>query len=133
LIDVIYETLKGEYPTLPPPDKITINQTDDTAYVQNAHTTQQYIPTQSPTIRNLYTLGTHNGNAEYDFTSLESTVTNAQALVRQLEPSIYIPNWQLITMRKILIWMIIIGIILGIILLYISIYCLSPHSILCFG
>jgi hypothetical protein len=45
-----------------------------------------YLPMESKNIKNLYNVGTHNGASEYQFTSLESAVTNAVSLAHRLLP-----------------------------------------------
>lgn len=56
----------------------------NTAYVAAANT-QAWGPQTE--INNVYSVGTHNGNSSYSFTSMESAVTNALHLTNQLEPN----------------------------------------------
>ena len=55
----------------------------DTAFVL---TPAGYGPTKSHVYNNLYTVGTHNGNSRFSFTSMESAVTNALHMVHKLVP-----------------------------------------------
>lgn len=56
----------------------------DTAFISSNKYTP--LPFKSPIISNLYNLGTHNGNSLYKFTSLESAVSNAVILAKELQP-----------------------------------------------
>ena len=49
---------------------------------------EKYIKFNSEHIENLYNLGTHNGKSYYKFTSLESAVSNAVVLSKELYPSL---------------------------------------------
>ena len=55
----------------------------DTAFISS----NKFIPLpfKSPIIPNLYNLGTHNGKSLYKFTSLESAVSNAVVLAKELQ------------------------------------------------
>ena len=54
----------------------------DNAFILSSKYTP--LPFKSNTIHNLYNLGTHNGKSLYHFTSLESAVSNAVVLAKQL-------------------------------------------------
>lgn len=56
----------------------------DTAFISVPNV--GYLPHNSKTVENLYNIGTHNGASEYQFTSLESAVTNAVSLAHELLP-----------------------------------------------
>ena len=83
--DEISEHVQKQLPFLPKPDKIifspgVIRSGDkwinlDTAYVVT--TENRYLKETSDTISNLYSVGIHNGNSNYYFTSIESAVQNA--------------------------------------------------------
>ena len=55
----------------------------DTAFI--ASNKYKPLPFKSPTVHNLYTLGTHNGKSLYKFTSLEAAVSNAVVLSNELQ------------------------------------------------
>jgi hypothetical protein len=57
----------------------------DTAFISTSG--QPFMPFQSPSIRNLYTVGTHTGKQTYSFTSMESAVSNSVALAHIFHPS----------------------------------------------
>lgn len=59
----------------------------DTAFIASAGF--PYTKPQSKNFPNFYTLGTHNGNHLYKFTSLESAVSNGISLATQLYPELY--------------------------------------------
>jgi hypothetical protein len=94
--DELIFQLREIFPTLPVPEKMILSPqvykdtkinkwvNYDTAYVltnENSH-----IPYESQIFTNLYNCGTHNGNSNYYFTSMESAVSNAKMLVNKLEP-----------------------------------------------
>jgi hypothetical protein len=60
----------------------------DTAYVATNDNT--VISNKSKLIKNLYNCGTHNGKSNYNFTSMESAVSNAIYLVNKLQPKLKI-------------------------------------------
>jgi len=62
-------------------------ETSDDAYIMSSNK-NTYIPFQSNDYKNLYNVGTQNGYSKYYFTSLESAVTNALALLQKLEPKL---------------------------------------------
>ena len=49
---------------------------------------EKYIPFKSRTIENLYTLGTHNGRSYIQFNCIESAISNAISLGRELYPDV---------------------------------------------
>jgi hypothetical protein len=89
LIDEVFRQLKLSYPDLPSPTYSMLNQgvyrfnnqwiETDTAFVSTKF--QQYINDNQfislKDINNLNYVGTHNGNSNYYFTTLESAVQNA--------------------------------------------------------
>lgn len=93
LLTETFLQLKESFPDLPEPNysilspgvyKDTISKRwmcKDTAFISTAN--KPYI--DSRLSNNLYTLGTHNGNHHYKFTSMESAITNGIVLANQLE------------------------------------------------
>jgi hypothetical protein len=89
LIDEVFRQLKLSYPDLPPPTYSILNPgvyrlnnqwiETDTAFVSTKF--QEYINNNQfislKNINNLNYVGTHNGNSNYYFTTLESAVQNA--------------------------------------------------------
>jgi len=88
--------LREAMPDLEPADKIIISSelyrneekngwlTKDNAFIVS---TKGYMKrNQSREYKNLYSLGTHNGHHYYDFTSIESAVSNAISLGNKLVP-----------------------------------------------
>ena len=98
LLQEIYTQLKQSYPLLPHPTVsilspgVIFNESSkrwiskDTAFIST--TQQPFLSPQSKTIPNLYSLGTHNGKHIYDFTSLESAVTNGIGLSHLFYPEL---------------------------------------------
>ena len=86
----ILRQLKNSFPDIPHPDKIIIHDSHhDTTKKDNAHTsafmlTKHGYLSPKTKIRNLYNVGTHNGNSSYAFTSMESAVQNAIVLSNKL-------------------------------------------------
>lgn len=95
LINEVFRQLKISYPDLPKPTHSILNPSvkrvnekwieTDTGYVATQF--NEKINSKSKNIRNLYNVGTHNGNTKYHFTSFESAVTNALTLLHDIEPS----------------------------------------------
>lgn len=56
----------------------------DTAYIE----TKDGFISNKTNFNNLYTCGVYNGNSNYAFTSVESTVCNAIKLIQDIEPEI---------------------------------------------
>ena len=76
------DELRESFPDLGDPDHIVIGPHHD-AYIKS--------PGSEPLSNKhggVYNVGTHNGYGDYAFTSLESAVVNAKALVSQLEPGL---------------------------------------------
>lgn len=94
LIQEILRQLKISFPNLPNPTVSIMNPgvyyedgkwfEKDTAYVETYF--QEFIPPQNPIFKNLYFVGTQNGNSIYRFTSMESAVTNGLATLHLLYP-----------------------------------------------
>jgi len=87
----ILRQLKSSFPNLPKPTHQILSQNTykHKTWHHNDHafmlTKYGYLkPTGKYT--NLYNCGTHNGNSEYAFTSLESGVVNAIKLIHKIEP-----------------------------------------------
>lgn len=92
--DLIFETFRQvqeKYGTLPRPTRSILHPKvkriqnkwieGDTAYMATPKST--FVPFETK-ISNLYNVGTHNGNSDYVFTSMESAVTNAIILFNKL-------------------------------------------------
>lgn len=58
----------------------------DTAFISSS--LEGFLPFQNKLIPNMYTLGCHNGHSKHKFTSLESAVSNAVALSKELYPEL---------------------------------------------
>ena len=94
LITEVFRQLRLAFPTLPFYTKAIISPNvyhhngkwidRDTAFVQTPNA--EFIDYQSPVYSNLCTVGTHNGKSLYNFTSMESAVTNAFGLIHQIIP-----------------------------------------------
>jgi hypothetical protein len=54
----------------------------DTAFISNSK--EGFLKYENNVIKNMYNLGTHNGNSYYKFTSMESAVSNSVALSKIL-------------------------------------------------
>jgi hypothetical protein len=84
---------------LPPPDRTLLSPelrrsdddtrwvTADTPYVQTRTGCDAFRPPQSPRHPWLYQVGTQNGASSYAFTSMETAVASAVAVLHQLEPA----------------------------------------------
>lgn len=95
LIVEAYNQLREAFPNLPLDNYIGILApgtyksagkwvSSDTAFISVPN--GGYLPMESRNIKNLYNVGTHNGASKYQFTSLESAVTNAVSLAHRLLP-----------------------------------------------
>jgi hypothetical protein len=83
-MELVLETWRQLQLNLPKPFKAIIYPIQEEAYVANIHSSKYTIPFQSKDITNLYSLGTHNKKSFYNFTSLESAVTNSKFLSNKL-------------------------------------------------
>lgn len=93
LVEEVFRQLKQTHKNLPPftaaiisPEMYRENDkwtSKDSSYVR---TVDGFINAQSPVFKNLYSLGTHNGNSFYNFTSIEAAVSNSVALLNELIP-----------------------------------------------
>ena len=64
--------------------------TKDDSYIRTTDAANGYpISNKSHLFSNLYSVGTHNGNHLYDFTTMESAVSNAVVLCHSLIPQSY--------------------------------------------
>lgn len=89
----VFRQLKLSFPTISDPSYVIINPNlkkinnkwiePDTAYIQTFNNTK--LSSKGIT-RNLFQVGTQNGNSKYSFTSLESAVTNAIVFANYIEP-----------------------------------------------
>jgi hypothetical protein len=96
LIDETLAQLRLAFPSLPIPDVMLISPgvyydemlkkyiCKDTAFISTSG--HPFMPYQSSSIRNLYTVGTHTGKHTYSFTSIESAVSNSVALAHIFHP-----------------------------------------------
>lgn len=96
LIQEVLLQMKSSYPDLPNPTVSLLSPgviydnslnkwiSNDTAFI--ATTDQPFLEPQSLYYKNLYSLGTHNGKHLYNFTSIESAVTNGVSLSHRLYP-----------------------------------------------
>jgi protoporphyrinogen oxidase len=124
LIDETFRQLKEIYKDLPIPTLSFINnnynnnkwESNETAFIK----TPNYNYLSNQITDNIYTLGTHNGNAKIHFTSMESAITNAIILCNQLYDTGYHIK-RPFTIQDILIIIIIILIII-IIVIVINLY-----------
>jgi hypothetical protein len=94
LINELLSQLKLAYPELPKPTSIVMSPnvyysntskkwiSGDTAFITTSN--KGYLKFQNDSIKNMYTLGTHNGKSLYRFTSMESAVSNAVVLAKEL-------------------------------------------------
>ena len=119
----IYRQLKEIYPTLPIPTLAFINNYYDNGKWKSAETafikTVNYNHLKNDKLSdNIYILGTHNGNAKVHFTSFESAVSNAIALINKIYNKDY-PIKKAFTIKD-LIMLIIVFIIIIIILFIIN-------------
>jgi hypothetical protein len=97
IIREVIRILRISFPNLPNPTLSLFNpntkyinnkwKSDDTAFVSSS-IVQKNIPFKSGTLSNLYNVGTHNGFHTYNFTSLESAVTNALVLSNEIFPEL---------------------------------------------
>ena len=89
LEEELFKYVKEQLPFFPTPDKVILSpnmkhkdgkwSNEDTAFVIT--TANKYLDYKT-NIDNLYTVGIHNGNSSYKFTSLESAVQNAVYFVK---------------------------------------------------
>lgn len=96
LIEEIFNQLKESFPDLPNPTVSLLSPgvkyknnnwiSEDTAFITTSN--YSYLPFESNIITNLYNLGTHNGKQRYNFTSMESAVTNSVELSYILFPEL---------------------------------------------
>ena len=126
LIKEVFRQLNTVYKNLPIPDHIVMTQNyhdgekwipEHTAFMTTKY---GYLDFKSPTINNLYNCGVQNGKSSYSFTSMESSVVNAIALVRELIPESK-KEWEIkngTTLRSVIL----IIIILVLVILFIFIF-----------
>lgn len=95
LINEVFRQLKIHYPDLPDPTASILSKNiykednvwknSDTAFFNSPN--NNLFPFKSDKYNNLYTIGTHNGNSNYYFTSFESAVSNAIVAFNTLNPN----------------------------------------------
>lgn len=95
LLEEIFHQLREAFPQLPYPTKgimspgVIFDKTwisKDTAFIST--TNQPFLDSSSNTVKNLFTLGIHNGNHLYSFTSLEAAVSNGVHISHLLYPEL---------------------------------------------
>lgn len=95
LIDEVFKQLKLSFPDLPDPTEAILSPgvyrdsdgnwtTKDSSFILSPSGYQPKM--QSDHLSNLYWVGSHSGKQKYDFTSIESAVTNGVALCHKLIP-----------------------------------------------
>ena len=121
LINEVFRQLKLSRPDLPNPTVSLLSpemfknerngkwDSVDTAFF---YTKDGYKPSKSA-YDNLHWVGTHNGNSNYSFTSFESAMENAIALLNEIEPNTQIPTQRPITIRFV------IAVLIAIVLIFI--------------
>lgn len=108
-----FNQLKLSFPDLKWPDYMILSPTvykdsndrwttKDKAFVETVKG-REFIPFRSLVFDNLYNVGTQNGYSKYQFTSLESAVSNAFVLGSELTGLNY-PVLQTTTIRDVLFW-----------------------------
>ena len=93
LKEEVLRQLKISFPNLPEPSYIVMNPNinkinnnwiePDTAFIQTYNNT--YLKSKSDVTKNLYQVGTQNGNSQYNFTTMESAVTNSIVFANIME------------------------------------------------
>jgi hypothetical protein len=113
IINVAFSELKESYPSLPNYDNVITKRTKDQSYIKASNTSYLNFDVFTNLYKNMYICGTYNGNCEYDFTSMESAITNGINLVNKLETKTknIISIKKLITLRDIF-WIVIFVIII---------------------
>lgn len=92
LLKEMFRQLQEAYGTLPEPTrtilypevKYELNEwiSADTAFITTPH--NGYLSFQNKQVKNMYSLGTHNGRSLYKYTTIESAVSNAIVLSKEL-------------------------------------------------
>lgn len=90
----VLRQLRISFPELSEPSFIIINPNvkkindkwiePDTAFIQTYDNT--FLKSESHITKNLYQVGTQNGNSKYNFTTMESAVTNSIVFANKIEP-----------------------------------------------
>ena len=90
----VLRQLRISFPELPEPSFIIINPNvkkvnnkwiePDTAFIQTYDNT--FLKPESDITKNLDQVGTQNGNSKYNFTTMESAVTNSIVFANKIEP-----------------------------------------------
>ena len=90
----VLRQLRISFPELPEPSFMIINPNlkkinnkwiePDTAFIQTYDNT--FLKSESDITKNLYQVGTQNGNSKYNFTTMESAVTNSIVFSNKIEP-----------------------------------------------
>jgi len=132
LKDEVLRQLRISFPNLPEPSHIIINPNvkkinntwnePDTAFIQTYNNT--FLKFESDITKNLYQVGTQNGNCKYHFTTIESAVTNSIVFANKIEPE----TSKIITKTNFIELNDIIRIVLIIIIFVILFKSLNKHS-----
>jgi hypothetical protein len=119
MIDEVYSHLKKTFPNIPMYYRAIVSpgvykKQDkwvdvDTSFYKTKNT--KNIPYQSPTCSNAYTLGTHNGNSQYNFTSMESAMSNAINLFNTMTNKPQYKIDRIIELRDVLVVLIVLVIL----------------------
>lgn len=90
----VLRQLRLSFTDLPEPSFILINPNikkinnkwiePDTAFIQTYDNT--FLKSESNITKNLYQVGTQNGNSKYNFTTMESAITNSIVFANKIEP-----------------------------------------------
>jgi protoporphyrinogen oxidase len=76
------KTFPNHQDEIPSPDQVIRYPLKEESFIKVPK--WSFLAAKSPTIEGFYNLGTHNGNSEYVFTSMESAVSNSLALANQI-------------------------------------------------
>jgi len=124
LIEEVFRQLKLYQPNIPIPTYSILSpgvykngdkwDTSDTAFFS---TKAGYVGNKSM-YKNLYWVGTHNGNSSFSFTSLESAVENAIVLLRDINPEINIKRHKPYTLKNLIHMILVVLVIILIIYKY---------------
>ena len=98
IITELYRQLELD---IPKPTTAIVYPLQEEAYISNVYSDRYTIPFRSNDFTNLYSVGTHSKKSEYQFTTIESAVTNARYLANKMYSTPY-PRRNLITVTKIL-------------------------------
>ena len=127
IIDEIIAVLNNTYDTtLPKPNAALFSPgvvfseggytSKDTAFISSS--LEEFLPFQNKLITNMYTLGSQNGYSEHKFTTLESAVSNAVALSKEIYPELQYKKYPISNITSLIDFLKILIIIVIIIIYY---------------